>query len=195
MSALTTPRAIAAAGVCLALLVGCAPSTYSSYDGGDSKAAVPDHATVSCSELLETVVTRERTGGTAGAINSELDLMGGACPSEYDVFVDYVSLKGFAEADAGGACSEHEKYDVAPAAIELARQDGLCEEWSDRVEMVDEPWVCRYSPTYDENWHNDVLCTNGLHEDRPHLREWDDFVTEAEIMDSAREYEQQLNAP
>lgn len=55
-------------------------------------------------------------------------------------------------------------------------------------------WVCVYSPTYDEDWHNDVECSDGVTVDRPSLREWDDFVTEDEIMQSAREYEDALNA-
>ena len=54
-------------------------------------------------------------------------------------------------------------------------------------------WNCGYSPTMDNDWHNDVLCTNGAVEDRPYLREWDSFITQDEIMASAAEYERQLN--
>lgn len=54
-------------------------------------------------------------------------------------------------------------------------------------------WVCSFSATYDRDWHNDVLCSNGIDEVRPYLREWDSFVTEDEIMESAREYERELN--
>ena len=54
-------------------------------------------------------------------------------------------------------------------------------------------WVCSYDPTYDDDWHNDVLCTNGAEFDRPYLRDWDTFITEDEMNESAREYEQQLN--
>lgn len=56
-----------------------------------------------------------------------------------------------------------------------------------------QPWVCSYSPTYDQNWHNDALCTNGAESLRPTLREWDSHVTEDELMESAREYAAQLN--
>ena len=55
-------------------------------------------------------------------------------------------------------------------------------------------WVCTYSPTYDEDWHNDVLCSNGVGSERPYLREWDTYITETEIMESAQEYEDGLNA-
>jgi len=54
-------------------------------------------------------------------------------------------------------------------------------------------WSCSYSPTFDRDWHNDVLCENGLQTQRPYLREWDSYVTQDEIMESAREYEAQLN--
>ena len=55
-------------------------------------------------------------------------------------------------------------------------------------------WVCSYAPTYDDDWHNDVLCSDGVDEDRPYLREWDTFITEDEIMESAQEYEDGLNS-
>lgn len=58
---------------------------------------------------------------------------------------------------------------------------------------VPSAWVCVYSLIYDD-WHNDVECSDGVNTDRPYLREWDDFVTEDEIMQSAREYEDALNA-
>lgn len=55
-------------------------------------------------------------------------------------------------------------------------------------------WVCAYDPTMNNDWHDDVLCQKGSAFDRPYLREWDDFITEDEIMESAREYEAALNA-
>lgn len=57
-----------------------------------------------------------------------------------------------------------------------------------------ERWSCIYSPSYDNDWHNDVVCSNGIESHRPYLREWDSFVTEDEIMSSAAEYENDLNA-
>ncbi len=54
-------------------------------------------------------------------------------------------------------------------------------------------WVCRYSPTYNEDWHDDVLCTNGRETERPYLRPFDAFITKDEIMQAARKYENQLN--
>jgi hypothetical protein len=60
-------------------------------------------------------------------------------------------------------------------------------------QQVEQPWECHYSVTYDRHWHNDVLCTNGVAMDRPYLRPGDSFITQLEIMESAREYEDQLN--
>jgi len=54
-------------------------------------------------------------------------------------------------------------------------------------------WTCYYEPTMNEDWHDDAVCGNGSETVRPYLREWDDFVTEAELMESAYEYAAQLN--
>lgn len=55
-------------------------------------------------------------------------------------------------------------------------------------------WTCAYDPTMNRNWHDDVLCSNGSDTQRPSLREGDDFITKAEIMESAAEYEAKLNS-
>jgi hypothetical protein len=38
-----------------------------------------------------------------------------------------------------------------------------------------------------------VVCSTGVEQHRPYLREWDGFVTEDEIMESSRDYESELN--
>jgi hypothetical protein len=55
-------------------------------------------------------------------------------------------------------------------------------------------WHCAYSATINNDWHDDVLCSNGTETHRPYLRPEDSFVTGPEIMRSAREYERQLNS-
>lgn len=55
-------------------------------------------------------------------------------------------------------------------------------------------WVCSWSPTFDDDRHNDVECANGIATERPYLREWDDFVKRWEIMESARSYARQRSA-
>lgn len=42
--------------------------------------------------------------------------------------------------------------------------------------------------------HDDLVCHNGTEVDRPDLRTWDDFVTKDELMESARDYEAELNS-
>jgi len=55
-------------------------------------------------------------------------------------------------------------------------------------------WSCDLAPTFNDDWHDDVLCSNGSESHRPYLREWDTFVEEWEILNSAKEYEAELNA-
>jgi len=61
-------------------------------------------------------------------------------------------------------------------------------------DLGSDTWSCVLSPTYNEDWHDDVVCRKGAESHRPYLREWDDFVEEWELMESAHEYEVQLNA-
>ncbi|TYL50433.1 hypothetical protein [Agromyces mariniharenae] len=77
---------------------------------------------------------------------------------------------------------EYEPTDVDIARAEQEAADGVF------------GWSCNYDPSYNEDWHDDVRCNKGAEVIRPYLREWDDFVTEAELMESAREYEAKLNA-
>ena len=46
-------------------------------------------------------------------------------------------------------------------------------------------WVCFYDPTFNRDWHDDVLCSKGNDYVRPYLRPKDRFVTEAEVMRAA----------
>lgn len=54
-------------------------------------------------------------------------------------------------------------------------------------------WQCSYVPSMDYDFYNDVICRNGEEVVHPRLREWDDYVTESEMRQSMREYENQLN--
>jgi hypothetical protein len=96
-------------------------TSCSSYGGNDDRA----ETSVTCEDVLATVVHRERTGDTAGAINAELDWLGDNCPSEYQVFVDYVSTKGMAEQLGAEPCDTLTQY-IGPEAIALLSEDGLC---------------------------------------------------------------------
>jgi hypothetical protein len=87
--------------------------------------------------------------------------------------------------------SEHEEF-AQDRYLELMEERSADE----YVAPAPQPalWGCHYSPTYNHDWHDDVVCSHGIEQHRPHLRGWDDFVTEGEIMGSAREYEQELNS-
>lgn len=54
-------------------------------------------------------------------------------------------------------------------------------------------WTCGYSPTLNNNWHDDVLCTDGTSRHRPYLRPGDSFITAAELQRAAAAYERRLN--
>jgi len=72
----------------------------------------------------------------------------------------------------------------------------LSDEYPDRYDDYDMPatWVCSYDPTMNDDWHDDVLCTDGVSRDRPYLLPDDSFVTEDEIMREAARYENALNS-
>ncbi|MGO3147227.1 MAG: hypothetical protein ACTIJ6_06065 [Leucobacter sp.] len=55
------------------------------------------------------------------------------------------------------------------------------------------PWSCDWSPTMNEDWHDDVLCSNGPELDRPYLLPDWGFVTQEDIMVEAQRYEDYLN--
>ena len=84
-----------------------------------------------------------------------------------------------------------EDYEPSQAEIEDAMRES---EARVREELGLGSWSCTYSATYNDDWHDDVLCSNGSESHRPYLREWDTFVEQWEIMESAAEYEAELNA-
>lgn len=170
---------------------GSSPAT-GAPDSMDSAAQAA--GSKSCASLFKVALSQERKRDTAGAINAKLDSLGDRCPGKHQILVDYVSIKGVAEAGTVGTCAEYAEYEVEAESIELARHDGYCSGSSRRIapEAAAE-WTCNYAPTMNDDWHDDVICSNGIDQQRPYLREWDSFITEAEIMESAREYEEQLN--
>jgi|GEM_PF-2568813 len=54
-------------------------------------------------------------------------------------------------------------------------------------------WRCFWDPTMNEDWHDDVLCSNGVAHERPYLlADWS-FVTEDDMLAAAADYESYLN--
>lgn len=54
-------------------------------------------------------------------------------------------------------------------------------------------WSCYWDPTMNEDWHDDVACTNGVDFTRPILLTDQSFVTQDDMMRAATEYEAQMN--
>jgi hypothetical protein len=55
-------------------------------------------------------------------------------------------------------------------------------------------WTCRYAPTYNRDWHDDAVCSNGVESFRPYLLPEDSFITEDEFMMAMILYEEHLNS-
>jgi DNA primase len=105
-----------------------------------------------------------------------------------------------AQRDAVNRQSEAQASPADDAAKAATKKKEKPSAIQDYLNSLDEPaaepsriWRCSYSPTYNRDWHDDVVCSNGTEEHRPYLREWDSFISQDEIMESAREYEQHLN--
>lgn len=83
---------------------------------------------------------------------------------------------------------EHLDQQYEPTEEQLqAEADGAFEEYAATQ------WACFYDATMNDNWHDDVLCTNGVDSTRPILLPDDAFVDYDEIMGAAAAYEAQLN--
>lgn len=97
-------------------------------------------------------------------------------------------------------CGDYDTYsgdvgeDIGNEAPALEPVEDPDPVWEQQPPQEEAPlWECVYSPTYNDDWHDDVECSNGVDVDRPYLRDWDAYVTQDEIMASAREYELSLN--
>lgn len=216
----TTLTAVAL--VALSFIVSGCSNTTSSTSETDT-AVSSQHESISCSSLLDTILARVRTDDASHTIDAELDQLGADCPADYDIFVDYVSIRGMSRALGGGSCSDLADPNATSRALELARADGLCgqapsnasacgtappanafQAWEAETngcadsqpmtpDIVSGDWTCTWNPTYNDDWHDDLICSNGSEQERPYLRPADNFVTYDEIMESGREYEDQLN--
>ncbi|MBH0024709.1 hypothetical protein [Salinibacterium sp. SWN248] len=54
-------------------------------------------------------------------------------------------------------------------------------------------WLCIWDPTYNDDWHDDYVCSNGTSFDRPYLLPEDPFVESEELAAAAAAYEDSLN--
>jgi hypothetical protein len=84
-------------------------------------------------------------------------------------------------------------FPILVVGIALTGCSGFGSEGVGDAAPVASAWSCVYDPTYDEDWHNDVVCNNGVSSERPYLLPDDDFITEDEIMVAAVQHEAELN--
>lgn len=54
-------------------------------------------------------------------------------------------------------------------------------------------WDCYYDPTMNNDWHDDVICRDGVDSLRPILLPESGFVTEDEMIAAGEAYEVELN--
>ena len=116
------------------------------------------------------------------------------------VIIAALCLVGCGGTTEAAAPAVTETSTPAPSAsVDTAKKKEKPSAIDDYLDSLDEAaaepspiWLCSYSPTYNRDWHDDVVCSNGAEEHRPYLREWDSFITQDEIMESACEYERHL---
>jgi hypothetical protein len=72
---------------------------------------------------LNKLIVDERNGVSVdGAVYDEF---GARCPSEYNIWADYQSIKSTGQFGPT-PCSDLTQYRIEEAAIAMARRDGLC---------------------------------------------------------------------
>lgn len=69
------------------------------------------------------------------------------------------------------------------------RQPG---DWEDHHD-ASQPWSCFFDPTMNYDWHDDVVCTNGVDTIRPRLLTGESFVDAGEMQAAAHRFENRLN--
>lgn len=120
-------------------------------------------------------------GILAGCSGYENPRFGGSGEDEWSIYDERPALEEYVPEPE--APSQQEIDRMAEESLREIREDlGLG------------TWSCTLSVTYNDDWHDDILCSDGQESHRPYLREWDGFVEEWEILESAAEYEAQLNA-
>lgn len=86
------------------------------------------------------------------------------------------------------------KSEKVPSAVPASPAAELADAAPAQSSPVVSRWSCHWDPTMNEDWHDDVLCMSGDQRDRPYLLpEWG-YVTQADIMTEAQNYEDWLNS-
>lgn len=72
--------------------------------------------------------------------------------------------------------------------VRTVEDDGIPEDHE-----IPQAWNCFWDPTMNDNWHDDVYCSNGPEGYRPVLLAGVSFVTEDDMRQAAQEHEAYLN--
>ena len=114
------------------MLAGC------SFLGGNNTRPVPQ--SVSCDDVVDSVIQRERIGDTGGTINSELQWLTDNCDEGYDIAIGYVSQASMAKGQFGPeTCDFLLEHNFHPEAVRLLSADGLCTGSTSTAPWADAP--------------------------------------------------------
>lgn len=99
------------------VLAGCA---------GYSTESSRSESTVTCDEVLGSVINRVRVDDTSGVINDEIQWLSDNCSTQFDIATDYFSARGSLTGPyADGDCTVLVDR-IRAEAIRLVAEDGLC---------------------------------------------------------------------
>ena len=116
------PRVRVAGAAVAVTLIALTLTACSSIGGNTGGSAQSD---VSCDEVAASVVQRDRTDDTSGAINNEIQYLADNCPDAYEITVDYISSRGTNPQFAFETCAEWAQH-IRAEAVEMLRDDGFC---------------------------------------------------------------------
>ncbi|GAA3871132.1 hypothetical protein GCM10022381_12810 [Leifsonia kafniensis] len=98
------------------------------------------------------------------------------------------TLLRFFEAATAVSTESSSPADIAPEPVFEAPSE------TEIDEAMRAPWDCYYEPSFNEDWHDDVVCVDGVESFRPRLLPESGFVTEDEMRAAGEAYEVELNA-
>ena len=112
-------KALAAVLLLPLLLAGC-----SSYGGATSSSHLS--APVDCQQTFERALSLERQGDTSQTLLDKVDSMYRNCPTEYDIYTDYVEIVIGTIEQGMQSCDHWRTPAIQNESVSLLREDGLC---------------------------------------------------------------------
>ncbi|MDQ0894842.1 hypothetical protein [Agromyces ramosus] len=92
-----------------------------------------------------------------------------------------------AASDESGGGPTDQAYVAPESVIEDPTQNEI-------EDAMSGAWDCFYEPSMNNDWHDDVICRNGVESFRPILLAESGFVTEDEMRAAGDAYEAEVNA-